>query len=622
MTQPFLALVRDRHLQALALMALLSLVLGFLTFTPEQAITVVVATGYWFVLGVFVWFAWALWQLVPIERWKSSRPGPGSWQAPALIAGCGLLLLVHESYGFKILMDEIMLLGTSQGMHVEKQPVVALRGHDLQGAFQLLQGQLDKRPLFHPFLISVLHDLTGYRPENAFVLNTALTFVLLTLGYLAGCGLVNRAAGMLVVLLLASLPLLAQNATGGGFELLNLVMILTTLLLGLRYAERRDAASQRALLLASVLLAQTRYESILFLLPVGVLVLWVWWKEGGPVIDVATIVTPLLFVPAVLHQKIFTARESSWELASRPGYEHPFSLAYIPENFPHWLNFFFDPTGGHSNSLVLSVLGWLALPFVLLATVKSLACWRSATPVAMAQAAFMLGFAAHSLLMLCYFWGRFDDPVIRRLSLPLNLWLVLGVVSVTAELLPRARTWTVLASLVGLGFVAHSLPAMARHDYTLDYYVGREMAWRREFIARHPERDYLFIDKDATFWVTHQVSATPVQQSLDHKEMILFNFRNRTFTALYVFQRFDVDPVTGRLTVQAADDLGPDYRLETYWERRFTPLTVSRISRVVKIEEGATARPVPAIPRMEDLSPQERERTRKEYFENLVKRLP
>ena len=42
---------------------------------------------------------------------------------------------------------------------------------------------------------------------------------------------------------MTGLPLLAQNATGGGFELLNLVMILATLLLGMRYLARRDASS-------------------------------------------------------------------------------------------------------------------------------------------------------------------------------------------------------------------------------------------------------------------------------------------------------------------------------------------------------------------------------------------
>ena len=146
-------------------------------------------------------------------------------------------------------------------------------------------GLLDKRPLFQPLLVSLLHDLTGYRPENVFALNSALTFGLLGLVYVACRKLAGREAGILAVLLLTSLPLLAQNATGGGFELLNLVMIMSTLLLGMRFAEKRDPGSLQALLLSAVLLAQTRYESILFMLPVGLLVGWTWWKERRAVLD-------------------------------------------------------------------------------------------------------------------------------------------------------------------------------------------------------------------------------------------------------------------------------------------------------------------------------------------------
>jgi hypothetical protein len=244
-------------------------------------------------------------------------------------------------------------------------------------------------------------------------------------------------------------------------------------------------------------------------------------------------------------------------------------------------------------------------------------------PVRFASACFTLGFAAHSLLMLFYFWGRFDDPVIRRLSLPLNLWLALAVITAAAELLPRVTwKWRALMVATGLGFAAYSLPSMSRHDYSMDYYVGREMAWRREFIAAHPEKDYLFIDNNAIIWITHLVSGTPMRQALDHKDKIIFNFQNRTFTAFYAFQRYNIDPSTGRQVVQAEDDLGPDYQLETYWERRFTPMTVSRISRVVAITPGATTPPPREPAPLEKMPPAEREKVRKEYFEWMVRQLP
>jgi hypothetical protein len=535
---------------------------------------------------------------------------------------CGVLLLVHETYGFKILMDEVMLLGTSMSMHIDKTALVPMRGNDIQGAFQLLAGQLDKRPLFQPFLVSVLHDLTGYRPENVFVLNTVLTFLLLGLAYVTGKKIGGRGAGALSVLLLTTLPLLAQNATGGGFEILNLVMILGTLLLGMRYVEKRDGLSLEAFGLSGILLAQTRYESVLYLLPVGLTVLWVWWQERRLTLTWLVVAMPLMMLPYALHHKVFSVRESAWEMASQPGYDKPFSLIYLPDNIAHDLNFFFNTTGEHSNSLVLSVLGFGALIFFALWAVKTLARLADAPPERAALAIFSVGFAAHALLLLCYFWGRFDDPVIRRLSLPMNLTLVIATVTVAAEFNWRGRIWHVLAVVAGVGFFAHSLPAMARHGYSLEYYVGREMDWRREFIAAHPERDYLVIDNNSIIWITHLVSSTPVKQALDHKENIVFNLRNRTFTATYVFQRYLVEPDSGRLVLPAEDDLGADYQLETVWERRFTPLTVSRISRVLSVREGPTARP-PAPPKpLESLTAAQQEKAREQYLERFIKRLP
>ncbi len=613
----------DRRLVLLLLNAALAAILGFVTLTPEQSLQAVIYGGYWAMLVLTLLFGWSLFKLAresPARKidWRS-KP---CWPA-VLIIICGLLLLVHETYGFKILMDEIMLLGTSMSMHFDKTALVPMRGHDIQGAFQLMAGQLDKRPLFQPFLVSLLHDLTGYRPENVFVLNTALTFVSLTLAYLTGCRISGRGAGALAVLLLTSLPLLAQNATGGGFELLNLVMILSTLLLGMRYLNKRDGHSLEAFGLSGILLAQTRYESVLYLLPVGLTVLWVWWSDRRPVLTWVVVIMPLLLLPYALHNKVFSIRESSWEMAGRPGYDKPFAFSYIPDNIAHDLNFFFNTTGEHSNSLVLSMLGFIAVPFFALWTFKTLRNLRAAPPNRAALAIFSLGFAAHALLLLCYFWGKFDDPVIRRLSLPLNLTLVIATVTVAAEMNWHGQIWRILAILVGAGFFAHSLPAMARHGYSLEYYVGREMDWRREFIAAHPERDYLFIDNNSIIWITHLVSGTPMKQALDQKSNIVFNFRNRIFSAIYVFQRLSVDPDTGRQTVQGEDELGPDYQLETVWERRFTPLTVSRISRVVSIREGPTAAPVRSPPPpFEKLSPDEREKIRQAYLDNFIKRLP
>src|SRR5690349_4909899 len=128
----------DRRLVLLCLSAALAVVLGFFAFTPEQSLQAVIYGGHWAMLLLAVLFGWSL-----VKVGRDSWPELQDWKLRprwpvVLVLGCGGLLLVHETYGFKILMDEIMLLGTSMSMHVDKTALVPMRGHDIQGAFQLL----------------------------------------------------------------------------------------------------------------------------------------------------------------------------------------------------------------------------------------------------------------------------------------------------------------------------------------------------------------------------------------------------------------------------------------------------------------------------------------------------
>jgi hypothetical protein len=476
--------------------------------------------------------------------------------------------------------------------------------------------------LFFPFLTSILHDVTGYRPENAFVLNAALTFVFLGLVAALGRRMAGRAGGWLGVVLLAGLPLLGHNATGGGFELLNLVMIVATILLGVRFVEKRDAPALTAFCFSGLLLAQVRYESVIYLAPVVLVVLWVWWREGHPVLSWPVLLAPLLMVHYPLQHRIFDLRASAWEMFSKPGYTEPFSFSYVPENLVHALKFFFGNASDQPNSLVLSALGCIAAPFFLLLVLKRLRAPGDETPVNFTVSVFSLGFALQFGLMMCYFWGKFDDAVIRRLSLPTHLGMGVAVLAVLPSF-AKPVLMRVLLGVAALGLIARSVPSMAAHAYSQEYIPGRETAWRREFMAAQPRPDYLMIDNDATLWVTHLVSATPTVVAVKRREDIAFHLRNRTFSGVFVFQRFNIDPDTSRMTLRDGDDLGPAFVLEPVAERRLQLLTLSRISRVKEIRFGNEVITAPdPLSAQVSKSRAENDRARQLFLESYMKHLP
>ena len=615
------ALFSDKRVWLFLLSGALAVVLGFFAIPGRMAITLVSKLGYWFELVAFVLFLRALW-LTFRDDLRALSWRKLDWASVALVSLSGIVLLVHETFGFKIVMDEIMLLGTSMSMHFDRTVLTPIRGNDIQGAFVILDGIMDKRPLFFPFLLSLLHDVTGYRPANAFILNGVLTFILLGLTYVGGRMLGGRRAGWLGVLLLAGLPLLGQNATGGGFELLNVLMILATLLLGARFVQKRDEASFTALCFSTLLLGQTRYESLIYVLPVAILIVWVWWQERRVVLSWPVIFAPLLLLPYPLQHRIFELRTTAWQMGSKPESSQPFSFGYVQDNLEHAERFFFARPTDQPNSLTLSILGWIAVVFFLLFAAKRLRTLRTEPPAVVASVIFLAGFIAQFVFMMCYFWGQFDDPVIRRLSLPTHLWLVVAVMTVLPQF-AAAGFQRFLLGVAAFGVIANGVPSMAEHAYTQEYLPGRETAWRREFIADQPRHDYLMIDNDSILWVAHQVSATTVPEAIKRRDAIVFHLRNRTFSAIYVFQRLNIDPKTGAMTIREGDDLGPDYVLEPVREERLQTLTLTRISRVKEVRVGST---VVSGPDAKDApvpkSRTEIEKMRKEYLENFIKQLP
>lgn len=618
-------LVGHRQVWLLLLLGLLTLVVGRWTLGPGDAIPVVVRGGYWVMLVAFGLFARALWRLAR-EGWATWRPGRADAAALALVVACNGVWLAHEKPGFKILADEVLLLGTSMGLHYEREVAFPVRATDVQGPLQFPERQLDKRPFFFPFLVSLLHDVTGYRPANAFLLNAGLGVVFLSLAFVLGTVAGGtRWAGALVVLLFAGLPLLAQQAAGGGFELLNLVMIAAVLLLGVRYAGRPDAASLEALCLGAILLAQTRYESVLFILPVAALAVWGWARAGRVFLSWPVILCPVFLLPYVLQNRVFEINTAVWEMASRPGSDVPFALKYVPDNLGHALAFFFDTSGYQANSVFFGALGLLALPFFVMLLVRQV---RARGPVDAKNVA--LGFGAVGLLavgglLMAYFWGQFDHPVIRRLSLPVHLLLALAIVAVGASLIRRPAVWQGLGGAALLALVLQGIPTMARQSYAWEYMPLVEMEWRADFLARQPSRHFLFIDRDMVFWITQRIPATPIEQARRRKEGLAYHLRNHSFEAMYVFQRFKVDDRTGALKIDPADDLGPDFELAPVAQRRIATLQLARISRLVAIRERdeVVARAVDFVPLQEPTrTAEELQKAKSEYLEQWIKQLP
>lgn len=571
-------------LVSFAVVAAASLVASFWFIEGGQTLLLVKHGGYWlmlFTLGMFLHVLFknrCLYLGHPIRFLISSR-----WILLSAAGVIAVYFLIQDSW-FKITMDEYVLASTSMHMHLEKEVFTASRGYEVNGVFYLLGGYLDKRPYFFAFLVSLVHDLFGYRIENVFILNAVIGFLFLLSLYFLGKRFGGARWGWVCMLLMAGLPLYGFNVTGGGFELFNLLMILLTCYLGIWWVERPNDANLVAFTYSGLLLAQCRYESILFIFPVGILILWVWWREKQVILPWQMFLAPLILVPYVLQNRTLNQTQVLWQLEEHQS--SPFGLQYLPDNLASAGRYFTHWGMGQSNSLllllavVLSLVLWIIYHFHYSAYYpREKSGWR---PVAWA---FGITVVFNFLLLMFYYWGQLDDPVATRLGLPLQL----GAVVFVTYVLSRKPWETALArpALTACLVFAwwFTLPNLTHSKYMRGAYDARQIRWANERLEERSGPLLVLYDFHLAGLV-NGISAVPIGHGIERLPELNFHFVNKTFSEVLIVRRV-TDP---GVEIPRSEAFQQDENLRQYfeWDRlasyRLGPGVTAVLDRVKSIQ--------------------------------------
>ncbi len=560
----------------------LAVQIGFVWVGTHAAEQLIIHGGYYYMLGVFAAFCALLLKLLRERRevWLGWLRRPG-WPALVIVVA-SVFVITGDPFGHKILFDEYVLQSTARYMHETRQIGTVYRAYWLDGSFLPIDAFLDKRPYFFAFLVCLMHDLTGYRVANLFIVNAACVPIFLGLTYAFASSLAGRRAGILAVLLLATLPLLAQNATGAGMEMHNLTMIALTLYLALLYLRKPDGLRLGMLCLSTVLLSESRYESVVFVGPVA-MVIWAGWaRRREPLITGTLVATPLLFIPYAWHNRVLSATPLLWQL--QEGQTARFSTTYLAENLRGAWNFFFDVHGDLANSWWLSGLGLAGLAYVLWLG------WRRSrrretsplAPASYALVAFGLGTAVHLTLLQFYYWARFDDVIASRFSLPTCFMAALCAALMVGRL-ARRRPWVMRAAFWGSGLYlfAGALPAMATHLYTSQNTVAAELAWELRFVKERPKIPRLIIaDKSTIPWIIHDIPALITAVARQRGNQIRYHMKQQTFEEVLVTQSIRPTSARGDFGVNPDDRLPAQFHLRTLAEKRFG----GRLERISLVE--------------------------------------
>ena len=488
-----------RRLVLLLLTAVAAVWLGFATFTPAQAVIILRKAGYpMLALCIAGWF-WSLWRLRPSQAAVRGWVAGEGKVALVTVAAFTLLAGITAPYIYKVLYDEAVIQSTATMLHWQREVGAIGRAYYYDGALQLLQPYMDKRPFLFPFLVSLLHDVSGWREGNAFIFNTVLLPVVLLLTYAGGRALAGHRAGMVALVSLGAYSLVLINATGAGLEMLNLALVLGLIITGASYLAQPDEARLNLLVLTSVLLANTRYESSIYVLSAVFLVLAGWVRAQRPILSWGVFAGPLLLIPYALHNRYLAATPVLWEL--RDGLEHRFSFDYLSANLAYAWTFFFNTGAGVLNSLWLTYAGLAAVLGFVVAALRGHLRWRDLNPATQASLAVALGVGINLALLLAYYWGDLSDPIVSRLSLPLHALLALAIGG-GVGCLENHRPWRLAGPVIVAALISYGVWGASVTQNISDLnLIETTQRWELAVIRRLPPSERLILsDKSPLFW--------------------------------------------------------------------------------------------------------------------------
>lgn len=588
MIRAFIQLLRgapdQRRLVAFAVCAVISVVLGFVIVSPSAGKNLIAAWGYYYMLGLFSLFGYYAWRVAAArrEKWDAVWRRPGI--VGLVIAGATAFVLWSDPFKHKILFDEYVLQATALHMHATKEIGTVIRAYEIAGSWVPIDTFLDKRPYFFTFLVSLVHDFAGYRMANIFFVNAALAPCFLALVYWLGRTFTGRSPALLAVGLLATMPLLGQQASGAGMELHNLVMLALVMALAILYLRAPDPDRLSLLVLGSLLLAQSRYESVVFVVVTAFVIVAGWWRAGRVLLTWPAVLAPLLLVPYAWHNRFLSASPLLWQLAE--GQTSRFSLEYLSVNLTGAWSFFFNFGREIANSWYLSVLGAGGLVWALIQTWR----WargrlpRTVSDATFVMVAFGLGIAGNLSMLMFYYWSRLDDVMASRFALPMCLWLALLAAGFMQWLDERRVPATRLAVLgLGLWTLGWGVPAIARRLYTSQNLVMQEVEWEHDELLQRPGPLLFITNKSTIPFVLWHVPTIINGVGRQRAEQIKYHLREGTFREVIVAQALRPTSAKGEMGVDPEDLMPSTYRLETITEKRFGGRW-ARLSRLVAID--------------------------------------
>jgi hypothetical protein len=290
---------------------------------------------------------------------------------------------------------------------------------------------------------------------------------------------------------------------------------------------------------------------------------------------------PFMLLTPLLENKVFVSNDGFFQTG--PGQAF-MSLHYFLDNAEVAMFYLFYPTFDSTNSLLLSVLGLFGVAFFVFLAATKIKQWVSQRNEDIVLLSIFVVTCTNTVLALCVFWGHWDDPMVGRFSLPLQLLMVLLTLRIAVEFL-QARPlpkWTMV--LAGMWIILFAAPASTRHFQTNNIITAAEYTWLTKYLEHEDPAFTLTIAGSCIGPILHNMPAISILSAKLSRWQIKTCLDEGIYRKIIVLQRFVMDYKLGKYVESGPAQLGPGFKLETIDERRFRPDMITRISRVVDVD--------------------------------------
>lgn len=558
---------------------LISIGLGFILLSVEQLQTLLRFLSYPLLLIGFV--SWIYYGFKSHDREAAIRWIKRQSNIAAIVA-CLIgttFLYTRESREYKIVYDEPTIINTSLNLHLHRDPVIREPAHSDSVHHPSL---VDKRPFFFAFLVSLLHDALGYNIANGHIVNFLLTFGFLIAVYRLLSLIKGPQAGFIGIAAFCTLPLMAQNASGLGFEIANLLLLACTMIAALSYWKRPSNTQLGFFLFSIILLAHTRYESALYVLPAGLIILSKWIQLRKVSLPLPLILCPLFFMPLAWQNRIVQSQAAEYMQLDSNDLSSAFGIGYILPNLKDALSYFSGLDQTLAGSLVLGPIGLISLAVVLgylIAKPRERILKTDLFPLV------AIGTMTVSLflMLMTYYWGTLTDSVATRLSLPLWFLMLLSLSVLLSSLAQRYKHLP--TALIALAFV-HAFPIMATHSYSNNTIPMKRYEWIEKNIGQELGPRTLVVSNLVRMYQNRQIPSFNIKRLNHTSESIDLHLHLKTYEALFVVQHGQYINYRSEKDQQINDghEIAPMYELELVAETSLYPYNFTRISRIVGVD--------------------------------------